>query len=157
VNVEQGCEAAPSPWFAGDQRITCTSPDSASFRLACNCRDVSVWRIHLQVSISLSSPHNWNLRACTPHSYAHCRPTPAQFCSRAWPLTRLKNDDVHEHAVHCRYPRPGMTVDACIVAKQQPAKVLLIQRKKPPCKVQSPLHWETQKSQSFLDNMTKHV
>lgn len=35
-----------------------------------------------------------------------------------------------------KYPRPGMTVDACIVAKQQPAKVLLIQRKKSPCKDQ---------------------
>ena len=36
----------------------------------------------------------------------------------------------------CRYPRPGMTVDACIVAKQ-PAKLLLIQRQKAPCKVSS--------------------
>ncbi|DBA75329.1 hypothetical protein WJX77_010069 [Trebouxia sp. C0004] len=35
-----------------------------------------------------------------------------------------------------KYPRPGMTVDACIVAKQTPAKVLLIQRKKSPCKDQ---------------------
>ncbi|KAA6422057.1 MAG: nudix hydrolase [Trebouxia sp. A1-2] len=34
-----------------------------------------------------------------------------------------------------KYPRPGMTVDACVVAKQQ-AKVLLIQRKKSPCKDQ---------------------
>ena len=35
-----------------------------------------------------------------------------------------------------RYPRPGMTVDACIVSKQQPSKVLLIKRQKAPCKVQ---------------------
>lgn len=35
-----------------------------------------------------------------------------------------------------KYPRPGMTVDACIVAEPQqtqPAQVLLIQRQKPPC------------------------
>ncbi|KAK9794301.1 hypothetical protein WJX73_001161 [Symbiochloris irregularis] len=35
------------------------------------------------------------------------------------------------------YPRPGLTVDAIIVAepqKAEPAKLLLIQRKKPPCK-----------------------
>ena len=40
-----------------------------------------------------------------------------------------------DHAVPLADPRPGMTVDAVIVAKQQPPKVLLIQRKNPPCQV----------------------
>lgn len=35
-----------------------------------------------------------------------------------------------------KYPRPGLTVDAVIVSKRQPAKVLLIQRKKAPCEGQ---------------------
>ena len=43
-----------------------------------------------------------------------------------------------DHAVPLADPRPGMTVDAVIVAKQQPPKVLLIQRKNPPCQVSSP-------------------
>ena len=40
-----------------------------------------------------------------------------------------------DHAVPLADPRPGMTVDAVIVAKQQPPKLLLIQRKNPPCQV----------------------
>ncbi|KAL3134050.1 hypothetical protein ABBQ32_008479 [Trebouxia sp. C0010 RCD-2024] len=35
-----------------------------------------------------------------------------------------------------RYPRPGLTVDACIVSKQTPPKILLIKRQKAPCKDQ---------------------
>ncbi|KAL3143598.1 hypothetical protein ABBQ38_002395 [Trebouxia sp. C0009 RCD-2024] len=35
-----------------------------------------------------------------------------------------------------KYPRPGLTVDACIVSQQTPPKILLIKRQKAPCKDQ---------------------
>ena len=48
-------------------------------------------------------------------------------------------DFLRQPRLGCRYPRPSVTVDAAIIAKPadgKPAKLLLIQRKKPPCQVQ---------------------
>ena len=39
-------------------------------------------------------------------------------------------DVILVHACPVRYPRPGLTVDACIVSKQRPPKILLIKRQK---------------------------
>ncbi len=43
--------------------------------------------------------------------------------------------------ISCRYPRPGFTVDAAIVASPhegKEAQILLVKRKKPPCQASHP-------------------
>ena len=55
----------------------------------------------------------------------------------SWPPQRAS---AHVSAIECRYPRPSVTVDAVIVSEPrqtEPAQLLLIKRKNPPCQASS--------------------
>lgn len=67
----------------------------------------------------------------------HFAPPASMHARRVEPDAHKELNSSLMHMYPHRYPRPGLTVDACIVSQQTPPKILLIKRQKAPCKVQS--------------------